>query len=159
MTHPVSRLPFGPSRRRLLGAGFGLGLAGLAGCAPAPPAPRAIRWGRDTCEFCHMTFADRRYAAEFWDEASGRARIFDDFGCSVLAAAEAGILDHADVAWWVTDDADPNRWLDARTARYRDEVVTPMGYGHSAGTSSAHRLDFSAAAAAIVAKAECEHHA
>jgi nitrous oxide reductase accessory protein NosL len=158
MSHPVARLAFRPSRRALLGAALGFGVAGLPACSEAPAEPRAIKWGRDVCDFCHMTFGDRRYAAEIWDPTTHRARIYDDFGCSVLAAADMGVLDRADVAWWVSDDADPTRWIDARTARYRGDVVTPMGYGHSAGTTPAHTLDFTAAAVAIREKAECEHH-
>ena len=108
-------------------------------------------------EFCHMTFGDRRFAAEWWDLANHRPHVFDDFGCAVLAADEAGVIDRADVAFWITDDADPARWLDARAAHYRDDTVTPMGYGHSAGSSPAHRLDFAAATRAIRDKAACEH--
>lgn len=147
-----------PSRRDLVGAGLALaGLVWLPACSEVRVEPRPIRWGRETCEFCHMGFADRRFAAEWWDDANHRARVFDDFGCAVLAADEAGLLDHADVAFWVTDDADPSRWLDARAARFRDGVATPMGYGHSAGSSPAHRLDFATAAEAIRQKAACEH--
>lgn len=145
-------------RRGVLGAGLVLAaLAVLPGCSEVKAEPRRIRWGRDTCDFCHMVFADRRFAAEIWDAELGRARLYDDFGCSVLAAAETGVLGRAEVPWWVLDDADPDRWLDARAARYRGDVVTPMGYGHSAGAAADHPLSFAAAAAAIRDKAECEH--
>ena len=147
-----------PSRRTVVGTGLALGLAALLpACSEAPAEPRKIRWGRDTCDFCHMVFADRSLSAEIWDEATHRARLFDDFGCAVLAAAETGVLDRADVPFWVSDDADPSRWLDARSARYRDGVVTPMGYGHSAGLGPDHPLTFAAASAAIRDKAACEH--
>lgn len=134
-------------------------LAAFAGCAPVEAAPRKIKWGRDTCEFCHMTFADRRFAAEVWNPATNRARIYDDFGCAVLASTENGTADRADVPFWVSDDADPDHWLDARAARYRNDAVTPMGYAHSAGRTPDHPLDFSTAVAAIRDKAACEHHA
>lgn len=151
---PIDRL-FGAVRRRDVLAGAATAV--LAGCAPAAPAPRAIRWGRDVCAFCHMTFADRRFAAEVWDPALGRVHVYDDFGCAVLAVYEADLIDRADIPFWVTDDGAPDTWLDARTARYRGDVVTPMGYGHSAGRSTAHTLDFASAAAAIRQKALCEH--
>jgi nitrous oxide reductase accessory protein NosL len=148
-----------PTRRAALRlAGLGVGVA-LAGCAAATPEPRRIKWGRDTCEFCHMTFADRRFAAEIWDPEQNRARLYDDFGCAVLAGSESGLVDRADVAFWVTDDAAPEVWLDARQARYRGDAVTPMGYGHSAGRTPAHRLEFRTAVAAIRDKAACEHRA
>lgn len=147
-----------PTRRGLIaGAVAGLVPAALPACSEVPPTPRAVKWGRDTCEFCHMVFADRRFAAEVWDRDTNRARIYDDFGCAVLASAENGRLDDATVPFWVTDDADPARWLDARTARYRNDVVTPMGYGHSAGPAADHPLAFAAAAEAIRTKAACEH--
>lgn len=146
------------SRRAVMRSGLALGaFACLPACSEVQAAPRVIKWGREACEFCHMGFADRRFAAQWWDAPNHRARAFDDFGCAVLAADEAGLLDRADVAFWVTDDADPARWLDARAARFRDGVSTPMGYGHSAGSGPAYRLDFAAAAKAIRDKAACEH--
>lgn len=148
-----------PSRRAVLGAGVAaLTLAALPACSEVKAEPRKIKWGRDTCEFCHMIFADRRFAAQIWDASLTRARIYDDFGCAVLAADEMGLLGRDDVVFWVTDDLDPSRWLDARSAHFRDGVTTPMGYGHSAASTAAgHPLAFTAAAAAIREKAACEH--
>lgn len=151
---PVDRLFRGARRRDVLGFAV---TAVLAGCSEAVPAPRAIRWGRDVCEFCHMTFADRRFAAEVWDPAIGRPHVYDDFGCAVLAVYEAGLIERTDIPFWVSNDAAPDTWLDARAALYRGDAVTPMGYGHSAGHSAAHTLDFTSAAAAIRKKALCEH--
>ena len=156
---PLADLFARPHRRAVLRAGGGLAALalGLSGCADVPVEPRKIKWGRDACEFCHMVFADRRFAAEVWDPGTSRARIYDDFGCAVLAASEAGTLERADVAFWVSDDAAPDTWIDARAAHYRNDTTTPMGYGHSAGRTPAHRLDFAAATAAIRDKAACEH--
>ena len=155
---PLDDLFARPSRRGVIAASLGLAATALLpACSEVPPEPRRIKWGRDVCEFCHMVFGDRRYAAEVWDRGGNRARIYDDFGCAVLAAAEANLLDDPAVPFWVTDDADPTRWLDARTANYRDGVVTPMGYGHSAGPKADHPLDFRTAAKAIRDKAACEH--
>lgn len=152
---PASR---SPTRRAVLGAGAVLATAvALPSCSEVQAAPRPIRWNRESCEFCHMVFADRRFSAEWWDADLHRARVFDDFGCAVLAAAEAGVVDRPDVAFWVSDDADPTRWLDARAAHFRDGQATAMGYGYSAGTSPVHRLDFAVAATAIRTKADCEH--
>jgi len=146
------------SRRGLLRqAGAGSLALALPACSAVAPAPRAVRWGRDVCEFCHMVFADRRHAAQVWNATLERPQIYDDFGCSVLAAAERGVLEDVAVAYWVLDENAPTIWLDARAARYRDGQVTPMGYGHSAGTSPGHSLDFATAARAIVEKAACEH--
>ena len=155
---PLDDLFARPSRRGVIAASLGLAATALLpACSEVPPEPRRIKWGRDVCEFCHMVFGDRRYAAEIWDADLARARIYDDFGCAVLAAAELGLLERADVPFWVTDDAAPDQWLDARKANYRDGVVTPMGYGHSAGPAPTHPLGFLAAATAIRDKAACEH--
>lgn len=157
---PIADLFAGSTRRDVLRlAALAATSASLAACAPATPAPRKIKWGRDVCEFCHMTFADRRFAAEVWDPETNRAHIYDDFGCAVLAASETGLADHPEVPFWVTDDGAPEVWLDARAAHYRDDSVTPMGYSHSAGRGAAYRLDFPTAVAAIRDKAACEHHA
>ena len=147
-----------PSRRRLLQAGaLGTLAPLLPSCTEVEAKPRAIKWGRDLCEFCHMVFADRRYVAEIWDRDYNRARIYDDFGCAVLAAAEKDVLDAQDVKFWVSDERKPETWLDARAARYRDGMVSPMGYGHAAGTGPDYTLDFASAAKAIRIKADCEH--
>lgn len=155
----TDRLAFRPpTRRAVLGTGLAFAtMVGLPACSEAPAAPRPIKWNRESCEFCHMVFADRRFSAEWWDADLHRARAFDDFGCAVLAADEAGVIDRSDVAFWVSDDADPTRWLDARAVHFRDGQATAMGYGYSAGTSPLHRLDFATAAAAIRDKAACEH--
>ncbi len=148
-----------PSRRGFLGAGVTVAVASLLpACSEVTPEPRKIKWGRDVCEHCHMVFGDKRFAAQIWDVSLPRARIYDDFGCAVLAAAEMEVLERAEVRFWVSDDLDPARWIDARTAHYRDGVVTPMGYGHSAASTAAdHPLSFAAAATAIRDKAACEH--
>lgn len=146
------------TRRSVLASGFGAGIfVCLSGCSEVQASPRPIKWGRETCEFCHMTFGDRRFSAEWWDGANHRARVFDDFGCAVLAADEAGVLNDPSVPFWVSDDGNPAKWLDARAARFRDGVSTPMGYGHSAGSGASHALDFATAATAIRDKAACEH--
>lgn len=145
-------------RRSILASGLSLGaFLCLPACSEVQASPRPIKWGRETCEFCHMTFGDRRFSAEWWDRANARAHVYDDFGCAVLAADEAGVLNDPGVAFWVSDDAAPTTWLDARVTSYRNGVSTPMGYGHSAGKGPAYPLDFATAAAAIRDKAACEH--
>ena len=149
----------GVTRRGIVGFALSVTAAAtLPACSEVTPEPRRIKWGRDVCEHCHMVFADKRFAAQIWDASLTRARIYDDFGCAVLAAAEMEVLERAEVRFWVSDDLDPARWIDARAAHYRDAVVTPMGYGHSAASTAAdHPLSFAAAATAIRDKAACEH--
>jgi hypothetical protein len=145
------------SRRALLrAAGAVVAASGLPACSQAPAEPRKIRWGRDVCEFCHMTFGDRRYGAQIWDATQNRARIYDDFGCAVVAAFDAGTLDRPEVRFWTIDETKPETWLDARAAMFRP-APTPMGYDHASGAGPAYSLDFAAATKAIKIKAGCEH--
>lgn len=146
------------SRRALLRAGAASLCAGtLAACSEVEARPRSIKWGRDLCEHCHMTFGDRRYVAQVWDRALNRPRIYDDVGCAVLATAERGLIEADDVIFWVSDETAPDSWLNARTARYRKDVATPMGYGYAAGSTPGYSIDFRQTAAAIIEKAACEH--
>ncbi len=131
--------------------------SGLAGCSEAIPAPRAVRLKRETCDFCGMPVGDRRYAAEIWNSETGRVRVYDDFGCAVIAADRRKELSRPDIAFWVADESDPTRWLDARSAGYRAGVATPMGHGYAAGPEAGHPLDFAASSAAICEKALCAH--
>lgn len=145
-------------RRRFICMGLGIFVAGaLAGCSEARPAPRAVRLKRENCDYCGMPIGDPRYAAEIWNGDSGRVRVYDDFGCAVIAAAARNELDRVDVAFWVADESNPERWLDARSARYRTGAATPMGHGYAAGPENGHLLDFAATSAAICAKALCAH--
>lgn len=158
MRLPRSAPDIGLSRRALLRAVPACGLAALVpACSEVTPAPRAIKWGRDLCEHCHMVFGDRRFVAQIWDAEYNRARLYDDFGCAVLAAVDRNIPDASAIPFWVNDEDQPDQWLEARTARYREGATTPMGYGFAPGRSAHHGLTFKEAATAIRVKAGCEH--
>lgn len=149
-TRPVA------TRRRFVCMGLGLAVAGgLAGCSEARPAPRAVRLKRESCDHCGMPIGDTRFASEIWNAEYGRVRVYDDFGCAVLAASARKELDRAEIAFWVADESDPSRWLDARTAHYRSGVATPMGHGYAAGPERDHPVDYVTAYTAICAKALC----
>jgi len=155
-----SRLDLGMSttRRGFVCMGLGVVLtSGLAGCSNATPAPRAVRLKRETCQHCGLPIYDPRYAAEIWDSEHGRVRVYDDFGCAVFAAFTRGELERSDIGFWVADETDTTRWLDARSARYRSDAPTPMGYGYVAGPAEGHPLDFATAVAATREKALCAH--
>lgn len=148
----------GATRRRFVCMGLCVFVAaGLAGCSEAKPAPRAARLKRENCQYCGMPVSDPRYVAEIWDGEYGRVRVYDDFGCAVIAACQRGELDRTDIAFWVADESDPTHWLDARSARYRSGAATPMGHGYAAGPENGHSLDFATASAAIRANALCAH--
>jgi copper chaperone NosL len=87
-------------------------------------------WGKEPCGHCAMLVGDRRYAAEV--VASGERRFFDDIGCYVLwAAKHEKSIEHA----WVRD-AEADRWVDARGARYVSGARTPMDFGFEARSAA-----------------------
>jgi len=131
----------------------------LGGCGSAVPRPRAARLKRDSCQYCGMPVSDPRFVAEIWDSDYHRVRIYDDFGCAVMAAAGRGEIERSDVAFWVADESEPSRFLDARSAHYRSGAPTPMGHGFAAGPEKGHSIDFAAATSAIREKALCAHSA
>ena len=148
------------TRRRFVCMALGLAAAGtLAGCSEAQPAPRAVKLKRENCDYCGMPISDARYATEIWNADISRVRVYDDFGCAVIAASQRKELERRDVAFWVADETDPAHWFDARSARYRDGVATPMGHGYAAGPEAGHPVSFAAASAAICEKALCAHPA
>jgi len=146
------------SRREVVTGALALvATAGITGCGSAIPRPRAIRLKRDVCQYCGMPVGDPRFGAEIWDSDYGRVRIYDDFGCAVMAAASRGEIERGDVAFWVADETEPARWLDARSAHYRSGAPTPMAHGYAAGPETGHGFDFAAATRDIREKALCAH--
>ena len=112
------------SRRTGLAA---LMLANLSGCGS--PAPREIVLGVDACEHCHMTLADRRFAAQALT-VNGKAYPFDDIACLAAFLRDGG--EQARIySVWVTEVTGVRGWIDARTATYlqRPDLSTPMASG------------------------------
>jgi len=104
----------------------------LAAALPActPKRPRAIAWGRESCNHCHMTLADPRFAAELLTR-TGKAIVFDDVACLATWLAE----NRAAVgSSWVANFAAPAQWLRADSAVYlqSDTLRTPMASGLAA---------------------------
>jgi len=95
---------------------------------------RDVHWDRDMCARCKMVVSDRHHAIQAIDPKSGKSYMFDDIGCLILW------FDDEDIEWrdsakiWITD-VDTGRWIDARTALYDGNNITPMAYGFAAHKS------------------------
>ena len=145
------------SRRAFSRLALGASLAALgAGCSRPTPGPKALKLGRDVCEHCNMIISEQRYAAQTWDAGRHRARLYDDVGCAVLAAANAGELDDPKLLFWVADAKGGAGWIAAREASYRDGFHTPMGHGYAAAPAGVWPLTYDAMLAAVRRKALCQ---
>lgn len=96
----------------------------LAACAGDDDAAVDPVWGKQPCAHCAMLVSAPMYAAQLVGPDGARA-FFDDIGCMAAYARERGI---AARRLWVRD-ADTNRWIDARGARYSAGATTPMDFG------------------------------
>ncbi len=90
-----------------------------------------VHWDRDMCARCVMVVSDRKNTAQVRDPASGKKYMFDDIGCMILWFEEEKIQWKDKAVIWITDVSN-GKWIDARTAFYDTENITPMAYGFSA---------------------------
>lgn len=90
-----------------------------------------VHWDRDMCSRCVMVVSDRQNTVQIRNPDNQRTYMFDDIGCMTLWFDEEQ-LDWEDRAIvWITD-FDSGEFIDARTAYYDTNNVTPMAYGFSA---------------------------
>ena len=92
---------------------------------------KEVHWDRDMCGRCTMVVSERKFAVQVINPETGKSRMFDDIGCTVLWFAEERIpwADKAKI--WITD-AETGEWIDARNAFYDTDSLTPMGFGFGA---------------------------
>ncbi len=93
-----------------------------------------VHWDRDMCARCVMVVSDRKNTTQVRDPKTGRKYMFDDIGCMVLWFIEEKIEWKDTAIIWITD-VNTGKWIDARTAFYDTENITPMAYGFSAHTT------------------------
>ncbi len=115
---------------RIAAASLVVGIALSVACPAPSSGPVDPHWDRDTCAHCRMAIGDRRFAAQV---RTGEDAIhhFDDLGCALAWLGTGETPDPEQAALHVRA-ASGDGWLDARTARYRTGLVTPMGYGFGA---------------------------
>lgn len=90
-----------------------------------------VHWDRDMCERCAMIVSDRKHTVQVINQADGRSYMFDDIGCWVLWVQEDKITWEKNAVIWITDGI-TGEWINAKTALYTTENITPMAYGFMA---------------------------
>lgn len=90
-----------------------------------------VHWDRDMCARCVMVISDRKNSVQVKDPNTGKQYMFDDIGCTVLWFIDANISWKDQAVIWITD-VNTGEWIDARTAFYDTDNITPMAYGFSA---------------------------
>lgn len=93
--------------------------------------PAEIHWDRDMCDRCVMVLSDRKNTVQLQHPNEKKTYKFDDIGCMVLWLKEEGAAFSNGAKIWITD-AKTGEWIDARSAFYTSENVTPMAFGYSA---------------------------
>lgn len=135
-------------------------MQGLLGCSgDSQTGPMDVKWDRETCERCRMVLSDRHYATQVRVFPEGkRAKVFyfDDIGCAALWLADKPWWeDSPNTEIWVADHHSGD-WIDARTATYIRDKLTPMQYGLGAQSDpDPSGMDFKAAKRHVV---EVEQH-
>ena len=104
----------------------------LINCSESAPSP--IKLHKDNCDFCRMTIADGRFAAELITD-KGRVYKFDEVRCMMRYANQNNT--HNYFKKFVSDYSSNNFLIDATTAFfiYSDKVRSPMGGNFAAFAS------------------------
>lgn len=93
-----------------------------------------VHWDRDMCSRCVMVVSDRKNTVQIRNPDTSKTYMFDDIGCMALWLEEEKIEWKNKAIIWVTD-VNSGEFIDARTAFYDTNNVTPMAYGFSAHKS------------------------
>jgi copper chaperone NosL len=127
----------------------------LSACSADPgTGPAEVKWDRSACERCRMVLSDRRFAVQVRYLPKGKRHSqviqFDDIGCATLWLQDKSWKDDLQTQIWVADHRNGN-WINARTASYIKDKLTPMEYGLGAQSDPApNALDFEQAKAHIL---------
>ena len=90
-----------------------------------------VHWDRDMCARCVMVVSDRVNTVQVRNPDTGKTYMFDDLGCAVLWFDEEKIGWKDRAVIWINDNQ-TGKWINARTAFYDADNITPMDYGFAA---------------------------
>ncbi len=111
----------------------------LAACGDPGTGPVDVKWDRIACERCRMVLSDRHHAAQVRVQDPGGGSsvyLFDDLGCALIWLEDKPAKADPSAEIWVNDWRTGD-WIDARTAYYVPNQVTPMEYGLGAQSDPA----------------------
>jgi len=133
----------------------------LSACGESATGPVDVHFDRATCERCRMVLSDRFHAAQVrlgvTENGGGGVHLFDDLGCALVWLQEQPSRDDPGTEIWV-NHWQSGKWIDARSAFYVPEQVTPMGYGLGAQTiPGPGTLTFAEARARVLAIEKTSH--
>ena len=86
------------------------------------------------CSRCVMVVSDRKNTVQVRNPQTSKTYMFDDIGCMALWFKEENTEWMNKAIVWITD-VNSGEFIDARTAFYTTQNVTPMAYGFSAHKS------------------------
>ncbi len=90
-----------------------------------------VHWDRDMCARCVMVVSDRKNTVQIRNPETGKTYMFDDIGCTILWFKEENIAWADKAIIWITD-VNTGEFINAKTAFYDTQNITPMAYGFSA---------------------------
>ena len=93
--------------------------------------PIEVHWDRDMCARCAMVVSDRDNTTQVINPANGKVYMFDDIGCAILWFDDEKIPWKDKAVIWITDNT-TGKWINAQTAFYDTNNITPMAYGFEA---------------------------
>lgn len=110
----------------------------LSSCAPQK---EPIEFGKDTCVFCQMGIADKRFGAELVTN-KGRVYKFDSLECMISYSPQANLAPKDIHSQWVIDFSQPGKLVNIDKCQFllSSNLPSPMGLNVSSFANQ-HELE------------------